>query len=109
MYRVVKTMEVAASHSLHFSKADVWEPLHGHNWKITVWCQSAVLDEDGMVVDFLEIERRIHDFLDHGDLNELLPFNPTAENVARWVCEQIPTCFQVEVRESENDIAVYYK
>jgi 6-pyruvoyl-tetrahydropterin synthase len=35
--------------------------------------------------------------------------NPTAENIARWVCEQIPTCFKVEVRESEGNTVIYEK
>ena len=47
--------------------------------------------------------------LDHKNLNEVIPFNPTAENIARWVCEQIPTCFKVEVQESEGNIAIYEK
>ncbi len=28
-------------------------------------------------------------------------------NIARWICDQIPTCFKVEVQESESNIAVY--
>ena len=30
-------------------------------------------------------------------------------NTARWVCEQIPTCFKVEVRESEGNTVIYEK
>ena len=59
MYKVKKTMEISASHSLHFSRAGIDEPMHGHNWTVTVWCRSEELDEDGLVVDFLDIERRI--------------------------------------------------
>jgi 6-pyruvoyltetrahydropterin/6-carboxytetrahydropterin synthase len=47
--------------------------------------------------------------LDHRNLNEVVSFNPTAENIARWVCEQIPTCFKVEVRESEGNTVIYEK
>ncbi len=107
MYKVKKTMEISASHSLHFSKAGVDEPMHGHNWTVTVWCRSEELDEDGLVVDFLDIERRIHDYLDHGNLNELLPFNPSTENLARWICEQVPKCWRVDVRECEGNEASY--
>ncbi|MCI8998821.1 MAG: hypothetical protein HFJ95_07500 [Muribaculaceae bacterium] len=39
--------------------------------------------------------------------NELLPFNPTAENIARWICEQIPHCYRVDVQESEGNTASY--
>ena len=45
--------------------------------------------------------------LDHKNLNEVLPCNPTAENIARWVCERSPACFKVEVQESEGNTAVY--
>ena len=43
----------------------------------------------------------------HGNFNELLPFNPTAENIARWICEQIPHCYRVDVQESEGNVASY--
>lgn len=38
-----------------------------------------------------------------------LHFNPTAENIAHWICEQIPFCFKVEVRESEGNTVIYEK
>ena len=51
----------------------------------------------------------IKDYLYHQNLNMVLPFNPTAEYIARWICERIPNCFKVEVQESENNTAVYEK
>ena len=62
-----------------------------------------------MVTDFSLIKKLIHEKLDHKNLNEILPFNPTAENIARWICDQIPFCFRVEVQESEGNIAIYEK
>ena len=62
---------------------------------------------DGLLVDFLDIEKRIHDYLDHGNLNDLLPFNPTTENLARWICEQVPHCYRVDVKECEGNEASY--
>lgn len=109
MYTVVKRMEVSAAHSLRLSYPSKCENQHGHNWIITVWCCSHELNEDGMVVDFSHIKQTVMGQLDHKNLNEVIPFNPTAENIARWVCEQIPTCFKVEVQESEGNIAIYEK
>lgn len=45
--------------------------------------------------------------LDHANFNEVLPFNPTAENIARWVTEQIPQCYKCKVQESEGNKAIY--
>ena len=72
-----------------------------------MYCKARELNADGMVVDFKHIKQRIHNYLDHGFLNELLPFNPTAENIARWVVEQIPECYKASVQESEGNIAIY--
>lgn len=83
--------------------------LHGHNWIITIYCRSEVLNEDGMVTDFSHIKRLITDELDHKNLNDVLPFNPTAENIARWVCDRVPHCFKVEVQESEGNTAIFEK
>ena len=62
-----------------------------------------------MVIDFTHIKRVVKDQLDHRNLNEVLPFNPTAENIARWICDQLPTCYKVEVQESEGNTAIYEK
>ena len=102
-------MEIAGSHQLHLSYESKCENLHGHNWIITVHCKARELNKDGMVIDFKHVKKQIHDYLDHGNFNDLLPFNPTAENIARWVCEQVPHCWKVEVEESRNNKAIYVK
>lgn len=107
MYYVKKRMEISACHHLDLSYESKCENLHGHNWIINVHCKSRKLNADGMVCDFTHIKKAIHDKLDHGNLNEILPFNPTAENIARWVFEQIPQCYRVDVQESEGNIATY--
>ena len=109
MYTVIKRMEVSAAHSLNLSYQSKCENLHGHNWIITVYCRAKELNADGMVVDFSHIKQAVKEKLDHRNINEGLPFNPTAENMARWICNQIPACFKVEVQESESNTAVYEK
>lgn len=109
MYTVIKQMEVSAAHSLKLSYPSKCENLHGHNWIITVYCRSKELNTDGMVIDFSHIKKSIKSKLDHQNLNEVLPFNPTAENIARWICDQLPTCYKVEVKESESNTAIYEK
>lgn len=107
MYYVTKRMEIAGAHRLELSYNSKCAGLHGHNWIITVYCCAQSLNADGMVADFTHIKEKIHGYLDHGNFNELLPFNPTAENIARWVVDQIPECYKVSVQESEGNVATY--
>lgn len=109
MYYVTKQLEISASHSLKLNYASKCTNLHGHNWIITVHCRAEQLDTNGMVTDFTHIKAAVTDRLDHACLNDVLPFNPTAENIARWVCDNVPNCYRVDVRESEGNTASYVK
>lgn len=109
MYTVIKRMEISAAHRLSLSYASKCSELHGHNWIITVYCRSKELNEDGMVTDFSHIKQTVQGALDHRNLNDVLPFNPTAENLACWICEQIPHCYKVEVQESQGNTVIYEK
>lgn len=107
MYYVTKRIEISASHRLQLDYESKCSNLHGHNWIVTVFCRAEELDRNGMVTDFTHIKSAVTDRLDHAYLNDVLPFNPTAENLARWICEQVPNCYRVEVQESEGNTAAY--
>ena len=107
MYYVTKRLEISSAHSLHLSYESKCEALHGHNWIVLVHCKSKTLNQDGMVTDFTAIKRQISGQLDHRNLKEILPFNPTAENIARWICDNVENCYKVEIWESENNKAIY--
>lgn len=109
MYYIKKKLEIAGSHRLQLSYESKCQNLHGHNWIVTIHCKSKELNNDGMVIDFTHIKEKIHKKLDHSNLNELFNFNPTAENIAKWICNNTPYCYKVEVQESEGNIAVYEK
>ena len=109
MYEIKKRVEISAAHKLNLSYESKCEQLHGHNWLIDIYLRGETLNSDGMLMDFTHIKQKITDKLDHTVLNDVLPFNPTAENLARFVCEQLsPLCFRVDVTESEDNTASYY-
>lgn len=105
IYSVSKRMEVAGCHKLQLSYPSKCQNLHGHNWGITVFLAAREKNRDGMVFDFKHIKDKIHGYLDHGNFNELLGFNPTAENIAEWVVSQFPECYKCVVEESAANFA----
>ena len=108
MYYIKKTIEISACHRLCLSYESKCTNMHGHNWIITVYCRARKLNADGMVVDFTRIKKNIHGVIDHTNLNETLPCNPTAENIAKWCADQVgPTCYKVEVWETETNKATW--
>mgnify|MGYP002626172842 CR=1 FL=1 len=108
MYYVKKTLEISAAHSLTLPYDSKCTTLHGHNWLITICCRAQQLNANGMVTDFSHIKQFITDTFDHRNLNQVLaPLNPTAENMARYICEHIENCYRVEVCESSGNTAAY--
>lgn len=114
MYYVSKRMEIAGAHQLTLPYESKCSNVHGHNWIVTVHCKSNKLTEYGMIVDFSHVKREIHGVLDHSYINNVIPgLNPTAENMAKWICDKVTElcevgyCYRVEVQESEGNIAIY--
>lgn len=107
MYYLQKRIEISGAHRLCLDYESKCSQLHGHNWIITVFCRSRELNANGMLTDFTHIKQEITEMLDHKNFNEVLPFNPTAENIARWICDRVDNCYRVEVQESEGNIAAY--
>ena len=107
VYTVTKRLEVSAAHHLQLDYESKCQHLHGHNWIIHVTCQAETLNVNGMVIDFKQIKEIVQTKMDHQNLNEVFSFNPTAENIAKWICDHVPYCVKVQVQESEGNVAVY--
>jgi len=107
-YRITKHLEVAGAHRLQVDGENPCSRVHGHNWKISVTCESNKLD-GGMVVDFGVVKKLVHGALDHRHINDLdflpswLRENPTAEHIALWILETVPRCVEVTVQESDGN------
>lgn len=109
MYYVKKTMEVSAAHNLFLNYESKCKNLHGHNYIITVYCKAKQLNSVGMVIDFSHIKDIVNGF-DHAYINDIEPFNvinPTAENMAQYICEHIKNCYRVDVEETKGNVATY--
>ena len=107
MYYIKKTITIAGAHKLALDYQSKCSNLHGHNWVVTVHCKGPKLDANGMLVDFSKVKGAV-EILDHKNLNDCLtPLNPTAENLAKWLCDRIPNCYKVEVQETEGNVASY--
>lgn len=110
MYEVKKRIEVSAAHRLELSYESKCTNLHGHNWIIDVYLRSDTLNSDGMVMDFTHIKKAVQDKFDHKVINDVVDFNPTAENLAKYICDTLqPYCFRVDVQESIDNIASYIR
>lgn len=64
------------------------------------------LNQDGMVIDFTHVKKAVHGKMDHANLNEVFDFNPTAENIGRWLVNLFPECYKATVQESLGNTAV---
>lgn len=107
MYYITKRIEIAGSHFLELPYESKCSRIHGHNWIITIHCRARELNPQGMVADFSHIKAEITEQLDHRCLNDVVPFNPTAENIARWIADRVDHCYRVDVQESEGNVATY--
>lgn len=110
MYEVRKRIEISSAHRLMLDYESKCTNLHGHNWIIDVFLRSETLNKNGMIMDFTEIKRKIQDKFDHKVINDEVDFNPTAENIAKYICDVLaPYCYRVDVQESIDNVASYIK
>ncbi len=131
MFRVTREIHFCYGHRL-LNYEGKCKFLHGHNGKAVITLEADSLDSRGMVLDFSEIKRSvsawIDEELDHrmilhrddpvvpllakqGEPVYLMDSNPTAENIARLICERaidrgLPVV-KVELWETPHCFAAY--
>jgi 6-pyruvoyltetrahydropterin/6-carboxytetrahydropterin synthase len=93
-FDITTTRDFSAAHAIRLYDGSI-EPLHGHNWRISVTVSADKLDSIGVVMDFHELRRLVDEVvgpMHNRSLNELPAFanlNPTTENVAMVVARSL--------------------
>lgn len=118
MYEIEIETVFSAAHSLTMGGAR--EPIHGHDWRVTVWIEGETLNEDGLLCDFHPVKgciERIVERFNTRNLNETPPFdtiNPTAEHIAKHIYDEVTSTLpdllrvrRVRITESPGCAAVY--
>lgn len=108
MYTIRKEFNFSAAHHLEgLPKEHPCSSVHGHNYIVTIELCAVKLNDVGFVTDYRALElikMFIDDNLDHLLLNNVLPCNPTAENIAKYIFNrfkvEFPKLSAVEVSET---------
>lgn len=93
MFEIQVHSEFCAAHAIII--AGTREPVHGHNWEVVATIAGETLDSDGLLCDFHSVESFLREIIGpfhNRDLNQVPPFdrlNPSAENVARYIAEEL--------------------
>ena len=114
MFIIRKEFAFSASHQLSgLPENHPCSKLHGHNYTVIVELRGPI-NSVGFVKDYRELDlvkRYIDSHLDHGHLNDLLLFNPTAELLAKFLYDEFkqyyPELYAVEVCETPKTMARY--
>jgi 6-pyruvoyltetrahydropterin/6-carboxytetrahydropterin synthase len=109
MYQVSVEGHFDAAHYLR-DYGGKCENIHGHRFKVVVTLKTAKLNEIGLAYDFVELKRHLGEVLsqfDHTSLNDVPPFdkiNPSSENIAATIYDQLKGRFSGEVSLSSVEV-----
>ena len=115
MYTIQKEFHFSASHVLHgLEEGHPCGRLHGHNYVIIIEASAYDLDNTGFVEDYgnyKEVKEFIDNKLDHRHLNDIIPGQPSAEIIAKFIYDTFsfkhPHMSAVHVKETPKTIATY--
>ena len=94
MIDIFKVFSIEAAHRLpNVPEGHQCARLHGHSFRVEVHVRGPIDAQTGWVMDFADLKRAfapIHQQLDHHYLNDVAGLdNPTSENLARWIWQQL--------------------
>ena len=94
MIDIFKVFSIEAAHRLpNVPDGHQCARLHGHSFRVELHVRGPIDAQTGWVMDFAELKRifaPIHQQLDHHYLNDVPGLeNPTSENLARWIWQQL--------------------
>lgn len=115
MYTIAKTFRFEAAHALpSLPSTHKCHRVHGHSYQMEFILASDSLNEHGFVEDYSNlwrIKEWIDSTLDHKNLNEVVGFPTSAENLAHWAftfaIHFYPCLVAVRVKETESTYAEY--
>lgn len=105
MYELTVESQFDSAHCLRGYQG-ACENLHGHTYRVMVSYAGSELDRIGVLVDFRKLKHELAEvigYLDHRHLNDLLEFrevNPTAENIAKYIFEEMRKRLGSGIRKS---------
>jgi len=115
MYVITKEFSFCASHLLIGLPANhPCSKLHGHNYVVIAELKTDFVDQTGFVVDYRKldpIKQYLDSKFDHQHLNDVIDFNPTAENLAAHLfcmfIKTFPMLSAIIVKETPKTSARY--
>ena len=88
MYTLKLNYHFDAAHRLMLNYESACTNIHGHRWDVLIEIKSTKLNANGILIDFKQLKEIVNE-LDHKMLNEILDFNPTAENISKYLHNKI--------------------
>ena len=99
MFELNLQHKFSATHKLENYIGDC-SRIHGHEWRVNINIKTEELVKD-MVIDFKEIKKAIDSKFDHQFINDMVNYNPTAENIAKDIYSLISN-LMMNVRQQES-------
>jgi 6-pyruvoyltetrahydropterin/6-carboxytetrahydropterin synthase len=109
MFAIAVEITFNAGHYLTLAP-DTTEPLHRHEWRVRITVASDQLDQNGLVMDFHQLQDQLRQIVTPLEqvesINDLPQFsapqdNPSTERIARYIFDQLQGRLPDPVRLTE--------